>query len=85
MSTSTPNNYAMIREILDGLGFSDWIIVERSPAIPDDDEYICILYKVAQPSMRAEFKLHNDLFQFGSQYYKLVLAIKKGLSEAKRI
>jgi hypothetical protein len=85
MSTSTPNRYAMIREILDRLGFSEWTILKPSPTVPDDGEYLCILNKLTPPYKQAEFELHTDLFQFGIQCQKLVLAIKKGVSEAKRI
>ena len=85
MSTSTQDKYAMIREILDKLGFSEWTILRPSPTVPDDVEDLFIVNKPTEPYRRAEFELHTDLFQFGSQSQKLVLAIKKGVSEAKRI
>lgn len=85
MSTSTPTKYEIIREILDKLGFSDWTIIKPSPAVPNDVECLCILIKGIPPDKRAEFELHKDLFEFGSQSQKLVLAIKKGLSEAETI
>ena len=85
MSTSTPTKYEILREILDKLGFSDWTIIKPSPAVPNDVDGLCILIKGIPPEKRAEFGLDKDLFQFGSQSQKLVLAIKKGLSEAETI
>jgi hypothetical protein len=85
MSTSTQDKYAMIREILDKLGFSEWTILRPSLTVSDDVEDLCIVNKPTKPYRRAEFELHTDLFQFGSQSQKLVLAIKKGVAEAKSI